>query len=1143
MKKFLSLVLALVMTMSLVTISAGAKDFADDSDIDYKEAVDVISALGIVDGYSDSSFRPDGSLTRGAAAKIICNLILGPTTASALSASTAPFKDVPTTNVFAGYITYCAQRGIISGYGDGTFRPTGTLTGNAFMKMLLGALGYDSSIEGYTGSNWQVNVTKQAVGIGLEDGNDDFVGTQAVTRQEAALYSLNMLQATMVEYDQQSTIVVGDIQINTSSSRKDVTNNANRETIDDDDKMQFAERYFSDLRLSGGEDPFGRPSNVWTLKSNEIGTYAKEADVSYTASVKAGDIYKDLGLSEAVDKNDVTVFVNGEDTTDDNAVAIRRGSDTKLANSGNGVLTDVYYDADSGEITIAHVKSYIGEISKSVDATDSRDAYVEVITTVDAAGNKPDGAAGTERFETLESFEDEAKVIYTFSESEDEIQSVVLAEEVTGTVSKVVNKANDINNSSVTVSDTEYKASATMAPSLLGAVSVDMDYTIYLDTYGYVISVSEEEFGDYAMVLDIKGASGNKGGMETNRAKLVFADGSVKTVDLDKNYTSTIGIGDIVSYRDTDDGYKLKEVNTQSTTTLGAGANDGSTKFSLKNDNAKITTSDTNAQLKGQSLSKDSPKEKSEKTVYANSKTIFVVYNNDNDEWNAYTGVKNAPTVEAQDLNTDADSLVNQVTEKVEAYWYTKSGTMTTIMFIIPGSDDLVTDTNNNLLFLAGSSVSDLIHDRDGSYYEYKAVVGNEIKTVKVESTTTCNGDAANKLNGLYSNYSVDSDGFITSLTEYTTNGNLNKFSGSGVGTDRNSADYTVVIKSGSDDVVTAANAGTWTVDDDAKFYEIDEDGNIETGAYSSVTKDDDNRAYYVIENGMVIYMFVEEVDSKDNAEKPTFTVTPNSSYSVTVGANLELTAEATVSDRGTVTYEWMSCNASGVPDKKVGSGSTFKVDTSTAGTYYFLVNAINTNNRVDGKNTNSASYGVITVTVGAAVQKTNVAVYFTTNGNKNGVVGTDVVEVTVQGGVLATVTQSDVTIPDGYDYVSGLPASITVGGTPEVLVTVRKLETDAGINSSISAPVYTQKTPGTAPTASATLNNTTVEVTLSGGDPVADGDSIEVTLVKTGSAATMDPADGKVTLTRTGGEWSTATVTVTPEYGSAVTYTVTVKE
>ena len=71
MKKFLSLVLALVMTMSLVTISAGAKDFTDDSKITYEEAVDVISAVKVVDGYADGSFNPNATLTRGAAAKII----------------------------------------------------------------------------------------------------------------------------------------------------------------------------------------------------------------------------------------------------------------------------------------------------------------------------------------------------------------------------------------------------------------------------------------------------------------------------------------------------------------------------------------------------------------------------------------------------------------------------------------------------------------------------------------------------------------------------------------------------------------------------------------------------------------------------------------------------------------------------------------------------------------------------------------------------------------------------------------------------------------------------------------------------------------------------------------------------------------
>ena len=73
MKKFLSLVLALVMTMSLVTVSAGAKDFTDNSKINYKEAVDVMSAVKVIDGYTDGSFNPSATLTRGAAAKIMAD--------------------------------------------------------------------------------------------------------------------------------------------------------------------------------------------------------------------------------------------------------------------------------------------------------------------------------------------------------------------------------------------------------------------------------------------------------------------------------------------------------------------------------------------------------------------------------------------------------------------------------------------------------------------------------------------------------------------------------------------------------------------------------------------------------------------------------------------------------------------------------------------------------------------------------------------------------------------------------------------------------------------------------------------------------------------------------------------------------------
>ena len=214
MKKFLSLALALVMALSLVTISAGAKEFKDDSSITYDEAVAVISEIGVVDGYTDGNFNPQNVLTRGAAAKIICNLILGPTTASALPADTAPFKDVPANHEFAGYIAYCAQQGIISGYADGTFRPAAPLTGYAFMKMLLGALGYDQNTEGYVGNNWSVNVAKRALSIGLNAGlKTDFSGIKSVTREEAALYVFNTLKASISSLYRKTKHRVGHVSL------------------------------------------------------------------------------------------------------------------------------------------------------------------------------------------------------------------------------------------------------------------------------------------------------------------------------------------------------------------------------------------------------------------------------------------------------------------------------------------------------------------------------------------------------------------------------------------------------------------------------------------------------------------------------------------------------------------------------------------------------------------------------------------------------------------------------------------------------------------------------------------------------------------------------------------------------------------
>ena len=522
MKKFLSLVLTLALALSLVTVSAGATDFEDDGDITYQEAIDVIAGLGIVDGYSDGTFGPDEVLTRGAAAKIICNLILGPTTASVLSASSAPFVDVPVTNTFAGYITYCAQQGIINGYSDGTFRPTGTLTGNAFMKMLLGALGYDATIEGYTGANWNVSVLKQAVGIGLNDGNDDFLGSQAVTRQEACLYAFNMLQATMVEYSNSSTVVVGDVTVSTTSTRSDVENSTKTDgNIDDDGLMQFAEKYFDDLVAEDDTDSFGRPATTWDYDGDELGTYANDADGIFVVDgnddlvtlMTDGDC---LNYSSKDILSSAEVYYNG--TLEGKYSAL---SADVLA--GKGDILEAY-ENDDGDVDTIVFRSYtyaqVDEVITDLSSTHENKGASVGIDLVDIDGN----SFGT----YYDDYNDDDKVLSGYNSSYDEGTVLAIAlsddgaildsyvmESVTDTPSaakEVTVYSNDrgdsvVKSGTITIGGTKYDYAAKMTGVGNGEnVDFDEEYTVYLTAEGYVLAVDGDSTAALNDVYYVAGA-------------------------------------------------------------------------------------------------------------------------------------------------------------------------------------------------------------------------------------------------------------------------------------------------------------------------------------------------------------------------------------------------------------------------------------------------------------------------------------------------------------------------------------------------------------------------------------------------------------------------------------------------------------
>ena len=674
MKKFLSLALALVMTMSLVTISAGAKDFTDGGKITYSDAVDVMSTIKVVDGYAGGDFRPTNTLTRGAASKIICNMILGPTTAGALPTSVAPFKDVPAGSTFAGYIAYCSQQKIINGYADGTFRPAGTLNGYAFMKMLLGALGYDGSIEGFTGANWSVNVAKLAVGIGLDKGlTEGFNGSKAVTREEACLYAFNTLQADMVEYaDRGSSITVGGVEIITNPSKATpVTTSAKSNTIKDEfeenDKkgvytVQFGERYFKDLeKLSTNKyDNFGRPSVQWVYDDDEICVVADEATASYTKDVKQKDLYKALNIDK--DENDFAVITDGVEAKKN--ISISKTSEDKIG--GNGVLVEAYYDKDSNDNRIVIINTYIGEVD-DVDTNDDD----ERIVTVDGMD-----------FVT-EQFEEEDMVLYTKdadADKDERIQSMVAAEKLTGELTKKV-------GDKYTIDGTVYELSANKA-EIDETVSPKNDVDFYLDSYGYIVKLDEAEgevsVDNLAYVIDADKSRGS------DWAKLLFANGKTKVVDVTKSAKDAQMVNTIVSFKVEDDGtYKLTDKKSESS------------------EHPKVTN------FKKGDTRMD--------TVKLDSKTVFVYeIKNDGDvDYKVYTGYKAAPGFDEATVAA-----------------YAKSGKAATLVVVSVDDSKLSSDTSK-LTFVAAQKDTDLVEDGDNTYYEFQAVVDGKITTLQVAYNAT----------------------------------------------------------------------------------------------------------------------------------------------------------------------------------------------------------------------------------------------------------------------------------------------------------------------------------------------------------------------------------------------------------------------
>lgn len=202
----LTKVLALVLSLAFVmTMFAGAINlvpkYSDSADLSAAgdEAVSVLSALDIVDGYLDGSYQGSKAVTRAEYAKLIAIASNG--------YDATPFYDTTSVNFVDAvdawalpYVNYCYLTGILAGYTDGTVKAANAVKGVEAIKMTLVALGYNPVIEGLVGANWVENTVTLARRAGLLVNLEAKNLYAEFDREATAILVYNALYADVVEY-------------------------------------------------------------------------------------------------------------------------------------------------------------------------------------------------------------------------------------------------------------------------------------------------------------------------------------------------------------------------------------------------------------------------------------------------------------------------------------------------------------------------------------------------------------------------------------------------------------------------------------------------------------------------------------------------------------------------------------------------------------------------------------------------------------------------------------------------------------------------------------------------------------------------------------------------------------------------------
>ena len=555
LKKILALVLAFACAF---TMFAGAA-FTDQADIKVEnEVVDTLIELGVINGYTDGSFKPNDTVPRAEMAKMIYVLRTGNSDASAYNNDKTSFTDV-NGHWAAGFIKYCQSVGIIAGQSATKFAPDQTVTAQEAAKMLLVTLGYDANKAGLVGINWasKTNALADENGL-LEDVNTSFTGP--CPRQYAAQLIYNAIDTpTVVWRDDAYTNVtllgddnktVGEKFMNlkkTTAVLEDVTKTSGKETfeltLDKNEKTYDANKTtddfnkalfnFTDVKKDYSNLKYQMVTVLYKNndKSKVYGVYATKDNTQQTG------ILKDLKMDGEKVKLDGTkydlakttsVYVNGYKINDDIKTFVAKYGDdsaTKYQDQAYFQPTEVKLLATDGSTnySILNVKTFAVAQVTAVGSDYINVSFKKGDNTI-ASKSKLE----SDDWDWYDGVKKNDYVVLTAAGNYGTNHGLV--EKATVVTGKVNGTRSD---DGVSINDEWYKMAGKKNAMVTRPNTGSNVEMVVVNGYVYYTDTTAGSIDDIALLVE----AAPKGGVNSKwEARLIFADGTDKVVEIEKKW-------------------------------------------------------------------------------------------------------------------------------------------------------------------------------------------------------------------------------------------------------------------------------------------------------------------------------------------------------------------------------------------------------------------------------------------------------------------------------------------------------------------------------------------------------------------------------------------------------------------------------